>query len=147
VFLKRGGYLSDYLFPTSPYSRSKEMWEKGSRKDILPFLGKHLERESKVLDVGCGDGYASYKLHMMGHEVIGVDISVEMIEKAKERTSAIPFLIANIENLPIESNTMDAALCINVLEWVENPANALTELSRVLKPNGFLVAGILGPTA
>ncbi|WP_047983165.1 class I SAM-dependent methyltransferase [Ornithinibacillus californiensis] len=127
--------------------RSKDMWENGSRKDIIPFFNRHLHKNSKILDVGCGDGYGTYLLHSLGHYMVGVDISDEMITKAKERLEEVPFEVADIGELPFGKESMDAVLSINVLEWVEVPALALEELKRVLKTNGLFCAGILGPTA
>jgi ubiquinone/menaquinone biosynthesis C-methylase UbiE len=127
--------------------RSKNMWDHGSRKDIIPFFNDFVETGNRVLDVGCGDGYGTYKLHELGYKAVGADLSVEMITKAKERLFDIPFFQADIGDLPFQSNSFDAILCINVLEWTETPALALKELRRVLKPGGFLCTGILGPTA
>ncbi|MEN2768753.1 class I SAM-dependent methyltransferase [Ornithinibacillus xuwenensis] len=127
--------------------RSKNMWDHGSRKDIIPFFNDFVETGNRVLDVGCGDGYGTYKLNELGYKAVGADLSVEMITKAKERLFDIPFFQADIGNLPFQSNSFDAILCINVLEWTEIPALALKELRRVLKPGGFLCTGILGPTA
>jgi ubiquinone/menaquinone biosynthesis C-methylase UbiE len=127
--------------------RSKQMWDEGSRKDIIPFLDKHLNQGATILDVGCGDGYGTFKLHNLGYRVRGIDLSAEMIAKAKERLQAIPFQQADVVNLPLESETVDAVLCINVLEWVEVPALALKEIRRILKSDGLVCVGILGPTA
>ncbi|MBC5636939.1 class I SAM-dependent methyltransferase [Ornithinibacillus sp. BX22] len=128
-------------------SRSKSMWDSGSRRDIIPFLTSHLHSQAKVLDVGCGDGYGTYKLHALGYDPVGVDISEEMIAYAKKRGTTIPFYVADASNLPVEIESVDAILSINVLEWVEVPAIALQELKRVLRKGGLLCVGILGPTA
>jgi ubiquinone/menaquinone biosynthesis C-methylase UbiE len=128
-------------------ARSQNMWDHGSRKDIIPLLEKHLENGSKLVDVGCGDGYGTYKLQKLGHEVMGLDISEEMIEKAKERIQNIPFQVADVNHLPLSDESVDAILSINVLEWVEVPSVAATELRRALKKDGLLCVGILGPTA
>ncbi|WP_026908611.1 class I SAM-dependent methyltransferase [Paucisalibacillus globulus] len=128
-------------------ARSQNMWDHGSRKDIIPLLEKHLENGSKLVDVGCGDGYGTYKLKKLGHEVMGLDISEEMIEKAKERLQDIPFKVADVNQLPLLDESVDAILSINVIEWVEVPSVAATELRRVLKQDGLLCVGVLGPTA
>ncbi|WP_010529360.1 class I SAM-dependent methyltransferase [Lentibacillus jeotgali] len=130
-------------------ARSMEMWDSGSRKDIVPFIQRQLEQDSKILDVGCGDGYGSYKLHKLGYHVTGVDISGEMIRRASEKTeqAAISFRQGDITRLPIDDKSQDAIMAINVLEWTETPVKALNELGRVLKKDGLFVAGILGPTA
>jgi ubiquinone/menaquinone biosynthesis C-methylase UbiE len=127
--------------------RSKNMWDQGSRRDIIPFFDHYLPNESTVVDVGCGDGYGTYKLHRLGHKVIGADISEEMITKAKSRLPNASFFQADISKLPLNSNSTDGILCINVLEWTEVPALAVKELRRVLKKDGLLCVGVLGPTA
>ncbi|SES97595.1 Methyltransferase domain-containing protein [Oceanobacillus limi] len=127
--------------------RSMSMWNEGSRKGIIPFLSKHIKEGSHILDVGCGDGYGSYKLKQAGYKVTGIDLSNEMIKKARAQGNDIRFLQGDVTSLPFESNHFDGMMSINVLEWTEVPANALKELKRVLKKDGLLCVGILGPTA
>lgn len=129
--------------------RSVNMWDNGSRKDIIPFVEKHMEKGSKVYDIGCGDGYGSFKLHKSGYDVVGMDLSNEMITRAKERISGdeITFVQGDVMELPFEKNSCDGIMSINVLEWTEVPAHALEQLGRVLKKDGLLCVGILGPTA
>src|SRR5690625_1477780 len=78
-------------------ARSQELWEEGNRKEIIPFIQEHLDINKEIIDVGCGDGYGSYKLHQSGYKVFGVDLSKQMIEKAKNRMAdkSIPFLQAD----------------------------------------------------
>src|SRR5699024_5499610 len=129
--------------------RSENMWERGSRKDIIPFIEKHVPNGSSVLDVGCGSGYSSKKLHEKGYHVTGVDISDEMIQLAKRssKSTDITFHQADVNSLPFEKETFDAMVTINVLEWTNIPAHALREMTRALKYDGYLCVGILGPTA
>src|SRR5690625_3126737 len=129
--------------------RSKDMWENGSRKNVLPFLKDNLEEGSKVLDIGCADGYGSLKLAKAGYDVIGTDISGEMITRAKSQVQhkQIRFMQGDVNNLPFEHFQFDGVMAINVLEWTADPAKALDELTRVVKKNGLLCIGILGPTA
>lgn len=126
--------------------RSKFMWDEGSRKEIIPFISKHIPYDARILDVGCGDGYGSYKLNHLGYDVVGVDLSKEMIEHAKKYNN-ITFLQADVRQLPFEDQTFDGVMAINVLEWMEIPASALDEMARVCKPNATICIGILGPTA
>lgn len=130
-------------------ARSKELWEDGNRKDILPFIQKHLDINKEIVDVGCGDGYGSFKLHQSGYKVIGVDLSKQMIEKARQRMDdeSLPFVQADSSQLPFAKQRFDAIMSINVLEWTEDPIESLHEFQRILKIGGFLFVGILGPTA
>lgn len=129
--------------------RSMNMWENGSRKDIIPFMEKYLKKGSQVIDIGCGGGYGAFKLFRSGYHAVGVDISEEMISLAKDRLKDIdiPLHQCDVGNMPLEDNQFDGAMLINVLEWTENPAETLLEIKRIIKKDGYLCAGILGPTA
>ncbi|WP_246569935.1 class I SAM-dependent methyltransferase [Lentibacillus saliphilus] len=131
------------------HSKSKQMWDYGSRKDIIPFINTYCRDQQAILDIGCGDGYGSIKLHKSGHYVTGVDLSEEMVALAQQsaQSNDITFLQGNATALPFVEQQFDAVMCINVLEWTEMPLEALREIKRVLKPGGRLFAGILGPTA
>lgn len=130
-------------------SKSLEMWEAGSRKDIIPFLQKYLSRSAHVCDLGCGDGYGSYKLALAGYTVIGIDVSEDMIHKASEWNSGLPtrFFKGDISEVPFDDNQFDAVLAINSLEWTESPLKVLLEMKRIVKHEGKALVGILGPTA
>ncbi|MGC5327359.1 class I SAM-dependent methyltransferase [Brevibacillus sp. SYSU BS000544] len=133
------------------HSRSENMWESGSRKTVLPLFTKLVRPESgAVLDAGCGDGYGSWKLAVQGYTVTGVDLSEEMVELARERFQpqlALSFDTGDVTQLPYHSSSFAGILAINVIEWTESPLYTLHELSRLLKPGGVLLLGILGPTA
>ncbi|MCP8618128.1 class I SAM-dependent methyltransferase [Salirhabdus salicampi] len=131
------------------HQSSENMWEKGSRKDIIPFFRKFVGIGSKVADIGCGDGYGSYKLSQLQYKVTGIDISAEMIKRANQRKSGIPltFEVGDIIDLPLASNSFDAVMAINSLEWTALPVKAVKEIRRIVKPGGHLCVGILGPTA
>jgi ubiquinone/menaquinone biosynthesis C-methylase UbiE len=128
---------------------SKEMWEVGSRKEIIPFFLKHVETATKVCDLGCGDGYGSYKLVQSGFDVVGIDLSEEMIARASAQRNFenLQFIKGDISKLDMGNSTFDAVMAINSLEWTESPLAVLNEMRRVVKPNGYACIGILGPTA
>lgn len=128
--------------------RSKNMWDKGSRKNIVSFIEKHLAKGSNILDIGCGDGYGSFKLQQSGYDVTGMDISSEMINTAKKRltTKAVSFLQGDVIDLPFKNESFDGMMAINVLEWTEIPAKSVEEMVRVVKKDGLICIGLLGPT-
>lgn len=138
--------MSDYW-----HQNSQLMWETGSRKTVLPLFSRFVPANpsSLILDAGCGDGYGSYKLYQSGYRVIGADISERMIRKAKERVEneGLDFIQGDLGQLPFASKTFSAILSINAIEWTESPLQTLNELRRVVKTDGILCLGILGPTA
>lgn len=129
--------------------RSQNMWENGSRKTILPFLKKYIKSGGKVADLGCGDGYGSYKLYKEGFDVTGLDLSKDMIDRANERvsTKGLRFVQGDLTQLPFEQGSFDGIMAINSLEWTEVPYQGLEEMKRILKPGGKACIGLLGPTA
>lgn len=133
------------------HSRSKEMWENGSRRTILPMLRQLVQPEAgAVLDAGCGDGYGSWKLAQEGYTVTGVDLSDEMIMLANKRLVPglnLTFHSQDINTLPFDDGSYAAILAINVMEWTESPLVTLREFTRLLQPGGILLLGVLGPTA
>ena len=128
---------------------SQQMWEQGSRKTIIPFISTHIPKGAYLADLGCGDGYGSIKLNQAGYRVIGIDLSREMIEKAKtkERNEHVSFKQGDLTNLPFSNETFSGLMAINSIEWTEQPLIALNEMKRVLKTGHLLCIGILGPTA
>ncbi|KEK25047.1 class I SAM-dependent methyltransferase [Bacillus gaemokensis] len=128
---------------------SEEMWNHGSRSTIIPFFEKYVEKGRAVLDVGCGDGYGTYKLSLAGYKACGIDLSEQMIQKGKERSEGpnLSFIKGDLSSLPFENEQFPAVLAINSLEWTEEPLQALEEIKRVLQPNGYACIAILGPTA
>ncbi|MBM7703224.1 class I SAM-dependent methyltransferase [Metabacillus iocasae] len=128
---------------------SKEMWLNGSRKTIIPFITQHFEKESFVVDIGCGDGVGSFLLAQAGFHVTGVDLSKEMIERAEKNNQQVnlSFQQADILSLPFQDEEIDGMMAINSLEWTEVPAHALKEATRIVKSGGYACVGILGPTA
>lgn len=126
---------------------SKTMWEHGSRKDILPFFTSYIPPAGKALDIGCGSGYSTYKLHEKGYDITGVDLSEKMINLAAEQFPGIPFMQGDVSAMPFSDGAFASILAINVLEWAEVPHEALMEVHRVLQAGGLLCIGVLGPTA
>ena len=96
----------------------------------------------RVLDVGCGPGFYCEELAAEigpSGSVVGVDDSEAMLALATRRCDEL----ANVEllngtatSLPVEDGGFDAALCIQVLEYIADSAVALAELYRALRPGG-----------
>ena len=105
------------------------------------FLG--LKTDDICLDVGCGGGYISKELFdRFNCKIIGCDNSVEAIDFANKNNTFgnSVFLVASATELPFESDSVDAVVCIGVLEHIMDIDIALSEIRRVLKPNGKFVA-------
>lgn len=95
-----------------------------------------------VGDLGCGTGQLTHVLSPFVGKVIAVDGSAEMLESARRRLSAcdnVDLRVGELEALPIEEGSLDAAVLMLVLHHVPEPARALAEAFRVLRPGGRLL--------
>jgi ArsR family transcriptional regulator len=93
-------------------------------------------------DLGCGTGETSATLAPFVKHVIAVDASAAMLQAARKRLQAfdnIELRRGELEALPIDDARLDAATLMLVLHYVSEPARALAEVSRVLKPGGRLI--------
>jgi arsenite methyltransferase len=99
----------------------------------------------RILDVGCGPGfYSTELLEQVGPSgaVVGVDRSPQMLAAAKQRSESHPnvtFHETDATSLPVEDASFDAALCVQVLEYVPDVTVALAEMHRALRSGGRVV--------
>jgi len=94
------------------------------------------ERFGAVLDVGCGTGQSSRAVAAVATEVIGVDLSAEMLGFAR-REGPIPYLRGRAEALPVASGAFELVTTGLAFHWFDQP-RFLAESHRVLKPGGWL---------
>jgi arsenite methyltransferase len=103
-----------------------------------------------ALDVGCGPGNVTASLaRAAGPDALalGLDISEAMLARAvrAEAGPQVGFLRADAQRLPLRNETVDAVVSIAALQLVPDPAAALAEMARVLRPGGRLA--VMVPTA
>jgi len=92
----------------------------------------------RILDVGCGIGdFMAYRAN-----TTGLDINPHNVEYCRIR-GLEAFLIEN-DRYPFDNNSFDGAVMDNVLEHLADPTPTLSEIHRVLKPHGTLIAGVPG---
>ncbi|MCC7193413.1 MAG: metalloregulator ArsR/SmtB family transcription factor [Phycisphaeraceae bacterium] len=101
-----------------------------------------LSEEWVVADLGCGTGALSVELAPYVRSVIGVDQSAAMLKAARRRAESlknVDLRRGDLEALPVDSETCDAALMVLVLTYVADPQRVLAEAARILKPAGKLI--------
>jgi ubiquinone/menaquinone biosynthesis C-methylase UbiE/DNA-binding transcriptional ArsR family regulator len=126
------------------FLNSASMWDKmradmiGTRTDLLALLDL-LDETWVVGDLGCGTGHIADALAPCVGRVIAVDESGPMLAAAKERLVGrenVELREGTIESLPIDDDTLDIAVLFLVAHFVTDPAKAMREIQRVLKPGG-----------
>lgn len=93
----------------------------------------------RVLDVAAGTGNVAIRAAARGARVTAADLTPRMVQLGRERTgSAVEWIEADLEDLPLPDNTVDVALSAFGVIFAPRPEVALAQLHRVLKPGGRL---------
>lgn len=100
-------------------------------------------RQVRVLDVGCGGGYTCEFLAERGATVSGTDLLPEALREAREHAErtglAIDYRRCTQAQLPHRDREMEVVTCFDVLEHVEDKTTLLSEIHRVLRPEGVFL--------
>lgn len=96
-------------------------------------------RPRRVLEVGCGPGELAARLQAeLAAEVVAIDVSPRMVELARGR--GVDARVADVQELPFGDAEFDCALAAWMLYHVPDLERGLSELQRVLRPGGRLIA-------
>jgi SAM-dependent methyltransferase len=95
----------------------------------------------RILDLGAGGGWCSDLLQRLNRRPVAVDISLEMLRVARQRTTRTPIqaVAGDAEHLPFASGSFDKAVCLSALHHVPDMAAAVREIFRVLNRTGVAV--------
>ncbi len=96
-------------------------------------------RSTNHLDVGCGAGLATQLSAERGAKVAGIDAAALLLDIARERVPSGDFRQCDLEALPFEDDTFDLVTGFNSFQYAGDPAQALREAGRVVKPGGMVV--------
>src|SRR4030095_4479233 len=100
---------------------------------------------ARVLDVGCGSGWASRLMAQKANKgrVVGIDISDEMVKVSRDSSTSfsnIEYRVASAQKLPFANDEFSHAFSMESLYYYEDMLSALKEIARVLEPGGSFVS-------
>lgn len=98
-----------------------------------------------ALDAACGTGRHAAYLVSLGHEVIGVDCTPEMLDVAKAKAPSARFEMGDITALPLPANSVDLVVCTLALTHFNRLDQPLAEIARVVRPGGRVVLSDVHP--
>jgi demethylmenaquinone methyltransferase/2-methoxy-6-polyprenyl-1,4-benzoquinol methylase len=138
VFYK---YLSRVYDEINPF-----VWNERMRTEAIDLLD--LQADDRVLDVGCGTGFATEGLLERTERVHGLDQSRHQLERAWAKfgkTDRVRFYRGDAERLPFADDAFDAVWSSGSIEYWPDPVAALREFRRVVRPGGGVL--VVGPDA
>jgi SAM-dependent methyltransferase len=98
-----------------------------------------------ALDAACGTGRHARRLLELGHDVVGLDVSTEMVGRARSAVPGALLLEADLRQIPATDRQFSLVVCGLALAHVADLAVAVAELARVLAPGGHLIVSVLHP--
>ena len=107
-------------------------------------IEKLLPQNLVLADIGCGTGNLTFELARFAHKVIGVDLSQEMLRRARNVASEkqlrnVEFRRGDALKLPLEAFRADAAFCVMVLHFLSDPQQGVAELCRITRAGGSVI--------
>ena len=104
----------------------------------------------KILDVGCGGGILAEEFARLGCQVIGIDPSASSLATARAHAQQaglyIDYRVGSGEDLPFANESFEIVYCSDVLEHVNDLEKVISEIARVLKPNGVFLYDTINRT-
>jgi len=100
----------------------------------------------RALDAACGTGRHAARLAADGHDVVGIDATPAMLDIARTRAPSAEFRLGDLTALPVDDGSFDLAICALALAHLPDPAPAIAELARVVRPGGRIVLTDAHPT-
>lgn len=99
----------------------------------------------RILDAGCGTGIFTQDILAPGARVVGLDLSLPMLQRSLGRLPARPFqgIQGEMAHLPFSNGAFDRTVSVTALEFVEDAEGAVRELFRVTRPGGQVVVATL----
>ncbi len=153
-------YLIDKARVRASFSRAADSYDaaavlqKKVREEMLERLSLINIEPDAVLDAGCGTGLGSFALQkkFKSAQLISLDIAFKMLQKTAKQQPFLQKILykqqlvcADIESLPIASNSMNLLWSNLALQWCNDLDAAFNEVARVLQPDGLFMFSTFGP--
>lgn len=136
--------MTDLEYDEEEVAREEANYQTATAQTRRAFVRDQLGLESgeSVLSIGCGPGFEPAELasETSAERVVGVDSNPMMLAVARNRCpDSIPVFQGDATSLPVADGTFDAAVSVQVYEYVDELDAALSELHRILDSNGRAV--------
>ena len=102
--------------------------------------------QTRLLDLGCGGGFALLLAARRGATVAGIDATPELIDIARERVPGAELVVGDLEEaLPFEPESFDVVTAFNSLQYAADPVSVLKQMAHTAKTGGLIGVLVWGP--
>ena len=129
------------MFQNPKSYQAKHHYVTAAGADLMEVLDPQVGE--RILDLGCGTGQLSAQIAATGAEVVGIDLSAEMIEAAREQFPSLSFAVGDARDFSF-AEPFDAVFSNASLHWVKPPETALACIAACLGQGGRFVAELGG---
>jgi SAM-dependent methyltransferase len=98
-----------------------------------------------VLDAACGTGRHTRRLDQLGHRVLAVDTSEQMVQRTRQKLPNIAAILCDLDALPLADASVDAAICALALTHCTELQRPVRELAREVRPGGTVIVSDVHP--
>ncbi len=124
------------------YDATLKDWAYRAPADAAAALYRVLRPGAEILDVGCGTGLFGQALSAgLDCRIEGIDISAASLDIARDRGVYARLHRHDLQTTPLPpvGNAFDAAACVGVMTYIEDPAALLADLCRIVRPGGHIL--------
>ena len=109
----------------------------------LHLINKHLKKNMRILEAGCGMGRVLKHYHFRGFDIHGLEYDKNCVLKLEKEDNELKLIQGSITKLPYKTNSFDVVMAYGVLGHLENDMDeAFNEVNRVIKNGGLLAASL-----
>ncbi len=145
MFAARGSQTWSRLYESPANVFEDSMSQR--REYVVEYLRRNLAQGSRILDLGCGTGVIAEDLVRAGMKVTAMDLSADMVARARDRlrdagADDVLVLRGDCESLPFGDGEFDVVVCLGVISFLKSNQPVLSEIRRVLRNDGALVLAV-----
>lgn len=140
-------YMGSAQDQAKVWAQGAEVWANKFEPHFVPLWHQMLTMSGvtkgvKFFDAGCGSGGASVIAEQRGAQVAGLDATPQLISIAQKRLPHAPFVVGDLEEMPHEDGSFDVVFAANSVQFTYDPAQALSEIKRLLGPHGKAIVAV-----
>ncbi len=138
--LKTRQRMREFYETSETYKQLLDAHDEVYLRHYVELVIRHASPDSKILDLGCGNGISARLLNEANFDVVGTDISPLFLKEARKWVNPkLQYHVCDVVELPFESESFDVICSNELIEHLPDVETALTEMIRVVRKGGRIV--------